>query len=103
VSDDINGKVRRVDPEINVASRLGKVRVWIETDPRVRPGAFAEVEITTAEREALSVASSSLIYSGKESFLQIVKDGLVETRPVKVVSAAASWWKSPKVQRWATK
>ena len=32
----------------------------------------------------MSVASSSLIYSGKESFLQIVKDGLVETRPVKV-------------------
>ena len=84
VSDDINGKVRRVDPEINAASRLGKVRVWIEPDPRVRPGAFAEVEIITAEREALSVASSSLIYSGKQSFLQIVKDGLVETRPVKI-------------------
>ncbi len=84
VTDDIKGKVRRVDPEINAASRLGKVRVWIETDRRVRPGAFAEVEIITAEREALSVASSSLIYSGKQSFLQIVKDGVVETRPVKV-------------------
>ena len=84
VTDDIKGKVRRVDPEINAASRLGKVRVWIEADPRVRPGAFAEVEIITAERESLAVASSSLIYSGKQSFLQIVKDGVVETRPVKI-------------------
>lgn len=84
VVDEITGKVRRVDPEINTASRLGKVRIWVETDPRVRPGAFAQVEIITAEREALSVAGSSLIYSGKESFLQIVKDGIVETRPVKV-------------------
>jgi HlyD family secretion protein len=84
VADAISGKVRRVDPEINAASRLGKVRVWVKADPRVRPGAFAEVEIITAEREALSVAGSALIYSGKESFLQIVKDGVVETRPVKI-------------------
>lgn len=83
LASPVNGKVRRIDPEINPATRLGKVRVWIEPDPQVRPGAFAEVAITTAERETLSVVSSALIYAGKQSYLQVVKDGVVETKPVK--------------------
>lgn len=84
VDGTIAGKIRRVDPEINAQTRLGKVRIWLESDPRVRPGAFASVAIITAEREAPAVASSALIYSGRDAFVQIVKDGVAETRKVRI-------------------
>jgi HlyD family secretion protein len=83
LSEPLRGKVRRVDPEIDAVSRLGKVRVWLETDAKIRPGAFANVIVLTADRTALSVPASALVYSGRDAFLQIVKEGLVETRKVK--------------------
>ncbi len=84
IDEPIKGKVRRVDPEIDAATRLGKVRVEIDADPRIRPGAFANIDIQIANREALSVPASGLVYASKDAFLQIVKGGVVETRKVKL-------------------
>lgn len=79
----LDGKVRRVYPEVDRATRLGKVRIRLGDDPGLRIGAFARGSVEVARREGVSVPVSSLIYAadGRASVL-VVKDGRVEARTV---------------------
>ena len=80
----LEGKVRRVYPEVDRATRLGKVRIRLGDDPALRIGAFARGSVEVARREGVSVPVSSLIYAadGQASVL-VAKDGRVEARTVK--------------------
>lgn len=82
------GVVRKVSPEINAASRLGKVYLTLEGNPDIRPGAFAQGEIELSRRVAVAAPESSLVFRDKQAFLQVVKDGVVETRKVVLGSHA---------------
>ncbi|MGU3467336.1 efflux RND transporter periplasmic adaptor subunit [Methylobacterium sp. C33D] len=77
------GKVRRVYPEVDRATRLGKVRIRLGDDPALRIGAFARGNVEIARRTGVAVPVSSLLYAadGRASVL-VVKDGRVEARPV---------------------
>ncbi|MGH1588279.1 efflux RND transporter periplasmic adaptor subunit [Methylobacterium phyllosphaerae] len=79
----IGGKVRRVYPEVDRATRLGKVRIRLGDDPALRIGAFARGNVEVARRTGIAVPVSSLLYAadGRASVL-VVKDGRVEARPV---------------------
>ena len=78
------GKVRRVYPEVDRATRLGKVRIRLGDDPSLRIGAFARGSVEVARRSGVSVPVSSLLYTadGGASLL-VVRDGRVEARAVK--------------------
>jgi HlyD family secretion protein len=51
----LTGTVRLVEPTIDTASRLGRVRIVVDAPETVRAGMFAEAAITIAEHEALAV------------------------------------------------
>ncbi len=82
------GVVRKVSPEINPASRLGKVYLTLDGNPDIRPGAFAQGEIELSRRVAIAAPESTLVFRDKQAFLQVVKVGVVETRKVTLGSHA---------------
>ena len=79
----IAGRVRRVYPEVDRATRLGKVRVALDPDPRLRIGAFARGTVEMARRRGVAVPVSSLLFTadGRVGVLA-VRDGRVEARTV---------------------
>ncbi|MCJ2060290.1 efflux RND transporter periplasmic adaptor subunit [Methylobacterium sp. J-048] len=79
----LRGKVRRVYPEVDRATRLGKVRIRLTDDPALRIGAFARGTVEVARREGIAVPVSSLLYAadGQASVL-VARDGRVEARAV---------------------
>ncbi|MGB8816721.1 MAG: efflux RND transporter periplasmic adaptor subunit [Rhizobiaceae bacterium] len=79
----LQGTVRLIGPEIMTATRLGKVYLTLPDNTEIKPGAFARGEIELVRRVAISVPQSALLYRDKEAYLQVVKDGIVESRTVK--------------------
>ncbi len=79
----LQGQVRLVGPEINAATRLGQVYLTLPDTAAIKPGAFARGEIELVRRVAVAVPSSALLFRDQEAYLQVVKDGVVESRTVK--------------------
>lgn len=79
----LQGVVRLIGPEINSATRLGQVYLTLPETAAIKPGAFARGEIELVRRVAVSVPSSALLFRDQEAYLQVVKDGVVESRTVK--------------------
>lgn len=79
----LGGRVRRIDPEIDRATRLGKVRISLDPDPALRIGAFARGRVEVARREGVTVPLSSVLYraDGGASVL-VATDGRVEARRI---------------------
>jgi HlyD family secretion protein len=87
----IAGKVRLVSPEVDKATRLGRVRIYLGDNAGLRVGAFARGTIETAKGSGLAVPASAVLYSPDGSALvQVVREGRVETRRIKTGLAAAS-------------
>jgi HlyD family secretion protein len=77
------GRVRRIDPEIDRATRLGKVRISLDPDPALRIGAFARGRVEVARRDGIAVPLSSVLYraDGAASVL-VAAEGRVEARRI---------------------
>ncbi|MCB1506109.1 MAG: efflux RND transporter periplasmic adaptor subunit [Hyphomicrobiaceae bacterium] len=80
---DLNGKVRLVAPEIDRATRLGKVKIFIGDMPGLRIGAFGRARIATAESRGVTVPASAVLYSQQSTSVLLVKGDRVELREVK--------------------
>jgi len=87
---NIPGKVRLVSPEVDKATRLGRVRIFLGDNPGLRVGAFARGTIETAKGQGLAVPSSAILYGADGATVQVVREGRVETRKIKTGLAAAS-------------
>lgn len=79
----VNGVVRLVQPEINAATRLGKVRVSLPADQGLRVGAFARGTVEVAHSEGLVLPVTAVTDEDGVPTVQVVKDGVVDTRKVK--------------------
>ena len=78
------GHVRLVSPEVSRATRLGRVRVALDgADPLVI-GSFARAAVQVARRDGVLAPLSAVLFQTDGAVIQVVRDGLVETRPVKV-------------------
>jgi HlyD family secretion protein len=77
------GKIRLISPEVDQATRLGKVRIFIGEDKELRPGTFARAVINIAKSDGLGVPSSSILSASDGPTVQVVKDGKVQTRKVR--------------------
>ena len=87
----LQGKVRLVSPEVDKATRLGRVRIFLGDNPGLRVGAFARGTIETAKGSGLAVPASAILYGADGGALvQVVREGRVETRKIKTGLAAAS-------------
>ncbi len=79
LGEPLPGHVRLVEPTVDPASRLGRVRIAVDTPDRLRSGLFAEAEILVAEREALAVPVSAM---DGDAVLRVTAGGTVERAPV---------------------
>jgi len=78
----VEGTVRLVSPEVDRQTRLGRVRVFLGDDPRLRIGSFARGTISTATSHGLAIPSSAAIFDASGAFVQVVRDGHVERRDI---------------------
>lgn len=79
----VTGSVRLISPEIAEQTRLGKVRIFLGSDPRLRIGAFGRGEIKTNKSDGLAVPASAVLYSEAGATVQIVQNGKVVAKSVK--------------------
>lgn len=75
--DALLGSVRLVEPSINTTTRLGGVRIRIDTPGTVRSGMFAEAEVIATERTGLVVPVTALGSMDGETVVMKVTDGVV--------------------------
>jgi HlyD family secretion protein len=80
---DVGGTVRLVSPEVDKLTRLGRVRVFLGDDARLRIGSFARGSLQTGRSHGLGVPSSAVVFDAGGTFVQIVRDGRVIRRGVK--------------------
>ena len=78
------GRVRAVYPEVDRATRLGKVRIALPADPRLRVGAFARGTVEVARRSGVVVPVAAVVYGAAGAVTVLaVRDGRVEARSVR--------------------
>lgn len=86
-----HGKVRLLGAVIDPQSRLGTVRVALQPDPNLRPGAFARAEVTVSNEERAVVPQTAVLTDDNGSYVLVVADGnKVRRRPVRVSGIVAN-------------
>lgn len=83
-AEPVNGTIRLISPEVDRATRLGRIRVFIGENPNLRIGAFATGTIQTATSRGLAVPVSAVLFGGEGPSVQVVTDGRIATRRVKI-------------------
>ena len=79
----VTGTVRLVSSEVDKTTRLGKVRISLPVDPRIRIGSFGRGVVEISRRMAIALPAAAVQYDGAEPYAQVVKDGRVVARKVK--------------------
>jgi RND family efflux transporter MFP subunit len=80
----ITGSVRAIYPEVDKASRLGKVRVRLDADPRLRIGTFARGGVELARTRDVTVPQASVLYGAdRRTTVLVVAGDRVEARTVR--------------------
>ena len=70
------GKVDYIYPQLDAASRTVQVRIEVPNEKGLlRPGMYAQVELATAQREALTVPSEAVIATGARKVVLLVENG----------------------------
>lgn len=87
---NISGTVRLVSPEVDKATRLGRVRIFLGDNPGLRVGAFARGIVATANSNGLAVPASAVLYGPEGATVQVVRANRVETRKIKTGLAAGA-------------
>ncbi|MEZ5857201.1 MAG: efflux RND transporter periplasmic adaptor subunit [Hyphomicrobiaceae bacterium] len=83
-SGQVDGVVRLVSPEVDKATRLGRVRIFIGDKPGLRIGSFARARIQTDTSRGLALPSTAILYSDGVTSVQVVHDNKVAVRKVKI-------------------
>ncbi len=83
------GVVRLVSPEVSRTTRLGRVRVAITEAGPLVIGSFARATVETARRDGVLAPLSAVLFQPDGPVIQVVRDGVVETRRVQVGLRAA--------------
>ena len=78
----LQASVRLVSPEIDRATRMGKLRLAVGPDAGLRIGGFARGEIETERRAALAAPASAILVAADGRYVQAIKDGRVSLRKV---------------------
>lgn len=80
----IMGAIRLVSPEVDRASRLGKIRVSLPKDAPASVGGFGRGVIEAARRTGVTLPLSAIAYTRHGPVVQVVQDGRVATRQVEI-------------------
>ena len=83
----IQGSVWQVAPIIDPTSRLGMVRIAIPYTPAVKPGGFAEAQITAGTMTAPLLPQSAVLSDDKGNYVYVAApNNQVERRDIKIGS-----------------
>ncbi|WP_077959603.1 efflux RND transporter periplasmic adaptor subunit [Ensifer adhaerens] len=84
-NDWIEGRVRVINPKIDRETRLGTVQVTLSTARQPFAGMFGRAEIVVAERKAIMVDDSALLFGAPDGVVSVfvVDGGQVVRKPVK--------------------
>lgn len=80
----VEGSVRLLSPEVDEKTRLGHLRIALKNDERARIGSFARGNVVVRKSMSLTVPASSVLYRNDKTFVQVVKDGKVDLREVRI-------------------
>lgn len=83
-ADAVKGRVRLVSPEVDRNTRLGRLRIFLGDVAGLHIGAFARGRIETARSDGLAIPASAVLYGGDGPTVQVVADGVVRTRHIKL-------------------
>ena len=78
------GTIRLIAPEVDKASRLGRVRVSLIGNPPVAIGSFARGVIETGRNTVVTLPLSAITYARTGATVQSVTDGKVTTKKVQL-------------------
>ena len=78
----VQGRVRIVSPEVDKATRQGRVRIELGTDPQLRIGSFGRGSITSRTSTGLAVPASAVQYGAGGTQVQLVTGGRVVSAKV---------------------
>ena len=78
----IDGKVRLVSPEVDRATRLGRVRIVLSRSEGVRVGSFARANIEVRRETAVTAPVSAITYGANGASVLVADNGLVRERAV---------------------
>lgn len=78
----VAGKVRLVSAEVERSSRLGKVKIALPDDPRLKSGAYGRATIALGDVRGLSVPQSAVMFDADGAYVLTVKDGVVGERRI---------------------
>ena len=78
------GTVRLVSPEVSRTTRLGRVRVSVDAADELVIGSFARASVEVARRDGVVVPLSAILFAPGGAVVQVVQNGVVETRAVEV-------------------
>jgi multidrug efflux pump subunit AcrA (membrane-fusion protein) len=80
----VSGRVRTAPAEIERATQLGRARVSIDRASSLRVGMFARAAIDASNSCGIAVPRAAVSYEADGTTVQVVRDGKVETRPVRI-------------------
>ncbi len=84
------GRVRLLGAVIDPQTRLGQVRIALNADPNLRPGAFARADVTISNAARSILPQTAVLTDAKGSYVLIVDaEGVVERRDVRVSGIVA--------------
>lgn len=78
----LEGHVRLIAPTVDPVTRLGTIRIALDSDDRMPTGLFARATITAEQRDALTLPTSAIQSGDRSSFVLAVEDGTVVRVPV---------------------
>lgn len=80
----ISGRVSFISPDLNPMTQLGRTRVFIGAEPKLRKGQFGNVAIEVGRSCGTTVPFSSILYGAEGPVVQVVRNNRVETRRVRL-------------------
>lgn len=87
----VTGTVRLISPQVDMATRLGRVRIALPADAGLRAGSFARGTVEVARTSAIAVPVAAVVAAGGQPTVQVVVDGRVESRAVETGLSAGGF------------
>jgi len=81
---DVTGRVRQVAPEVDVNTQLGRARISLGNDDKLKVGSYARAIVEVNRSCGATIPLSAVLYGPEGAVVQVVRDDRVETRRVRV-------------------
>lgn len=93
LAEAISARVAFLPPTVEETTRTLRVRFNVENpEGRIRPGAFAAVELHVEGASSLAIPEEAVIHAGREAIVFVVSGERIEPRSVKIGPLVAGFY-----------